>query len=211
MVATDGHRLAHIERPVSVGRAPRSVIVPRKALIEVSRLASPPGPAADRDGSAWELTFLAAEQGDIRHLAFGKGRALLVTRLIEGQFPDYTAVVPETFTRHATVEHSRLLGALRRVSLLSDAKTRPVKIEFEHGRLTLASHTPEMGEAIEQIPAEYHSDPMVMGFNARYLIEALGAMDGEQIVFDLNDPLSPGLMRPLGDTQYFYVIMPMRV
>ena len=68
-----------------------------------------------------------------------------------------------------------------------------------------------MGEAVEQIPAEYDSDTMVMGFNARYLLEALSVMDDEQIVFDLNDPLSPGLMRPLSDTQYFYVIMPMRV
>jgi len=145
------------------------------------------------------------------HLVFRKGRATLVTRLIEGQFPDYEGVVPKTFQRRATVEHERLTRALRRVSLLSNEKTKPVRVEFAPDNLTLRSNTPEMGEATEQIPAEYQGETMVMGFNARYLLDALAVTTDEHVALDLNDPLSPGIIRQLGDEQYFYVIMPMRV
>jgi DNA polymerase-3 subunit beta len=86
-----------------------------------------------------------------------------------------------------------------------------VKIEFERDALTLRSNTPEMGEAVEQIPAEYDGEAMDMGFNARYLLEALGAMTTDQLVIELNDPLSPGVIRPREDHDYFYVVMPMRV
>jgi DNA polymerase-3 subunit beta len=198
MVATDGHRLAHIQRPMSIGRTLR-VIVPRKALDELSRFAS--------DSDTQEIDLASLEN----HLVFRKGRALLVTRLIEGQFPDYEGVIPKEFTRHITVDHERLLRALRRVSLLSNEKTKPVKIEFERDGLTLRSNTPELGEAVEQIPAEYDGEAMVMGFNARYLLEVLAVIDDEQVVLELNDPLSPGMVRPLDDNQYFCVIMPMRV
>jgi DNA polymerase-3 subunit beta len=198
MVATDGHRLAHTRRPVSFGKELR-VIVPRKALEEVSRF------AADSDDKAMEVAPLQ------NHLVFRKGRATLVTRLIEGQFPDYEGVVPKTFQRRATVEHERLTRALRRVSLLSNEKTKPVRVEFAPDNLTLRSNTPEMGEATEQIPAEYQGETMVMGFNARYMLDALAVTTDEHVALDLNDPLSPGIIRPLGDEQYFYVIMPMRV
>jgi DNA polymerase-3 subunit beta len=198
MVATDGHRLAHARRPVSFGKELR-VIVPRKALEEVSRF------AADSEEKTVDVAPLQ------NHLVFRKGRATLVTRLIEGQFPDYEGVVPKAFQRRATVEHERFTRALRRVSLLSNEKTKPVKVEFAPDSLTLRSNTPEMGEATEQIPAEYQGETMVMGFNARYLLEALSVTTDEHVALDLNDPLSPGIMRPLGDDQYFYVIMPMRV
>ena len=198
MVATDGHRLAHIKRAVSIGQELR-IIIPRKALDEVGRFAS------DSDEQNIELASLE------NHFVFRKGRSVLITRLIEGQFPDYEGVIPKDFSRHATVGHERLLRALRRVSLLSNEKTRPVKIEFESDGLTLRSNTPEMGEAVERIPADYNGEKMEMGFNARYLLEALAQIDDDQVAIELNDPLSPGVMQPAGDHDYFYVIMPMRV
>lgn len=198
MVATDGHRLAHIRRPVSIGKSLR-LIVPRKALDEVGRFAA--------DSDSQEVSLAALET----HVVFQRDSAVLVTRLIEGQFPDYEGVIPKEFTRRARLDHERLLRALRRVSLLSNEKTKPVRIEFERDTLTLRSNTPEMGEAVEQIPAEYDGEAMVMGLNARYMLEALAVMDHEQVVLELNDPLSPGVMRPADDEQYFYVIMPMRV
>ena len=198
MVATDGHRLAHIKRPMALEKELR-VIVPRKALDEVTRFAS--------DSDAKDIAIASLDN----HLVFRRGSATLVTRLIEGQFPDYEGVVPKQFSRRAEIEHERLLRALRRVSLLSNEKTRPVKIEFEREALTLRSNTPEMGEAVENIPVVYDGEPMDMGFNARYLLEALGVMAVDQVVFELNDPLSPGLVRPQKDEHYFYVVMPMRV
>ncbi|PON11948.1 DNA polymerase III subunit beta, partial [Candidatus Entotheonella serta] len=114
MVATDGHRLAHVKREVSLGKELR-VIIPRKALEEVNRFAS--------DSDNKEISLAPLEN----HLVFRHGQATLVTRLIEGQFPDYEGVIPKDFSRRALVEHDRLLRALRRVSLLSNEKTRPVK------------------------------------------------------------------------------------
>jgi DNA polymerase-3 subunit beta len=198
MVATDGHRLAHIRRVISLGKTLR-MIVPRKALEEVSRFAS--------DSETQETELAALEN----HLVFRRGQAVLITRLIEGQFPDYEVVIPKAFTRRVVVEHERILRALRRVSLLSNEKTKPVKLEFERDSVTLRSNTPEMGEAAEQIPAEYEGEAMVMGFNARYVLEALAVMTGAQVVLELNDPLSPGVMRSVDDAEYFYVVMPMRV
>jgi DNA polymerase-3 subunit beta len=198
MVATDGHRLAYASSALSLGKALR-FIVPRKALEEVGRFAA--------DSDERDIALAALEN----HLVFRKGRSVLITRLIEGQFPDYEGVIPKEFSRRATVDHERLLRALRRVSLLSNEKTKPVKIEFESQSMTLRSNTPEMGEATEQIPAEYTGEPMVMGFNARYMLEALAVMTNEQVHLELNDPLSPGILRPAEHDQYFYVIMPMRV
>ncbi len=198
MVATDGHRLAYSTRQMSLGKELR-VIVPRKALEEVSRFAS--------DSDAKEIGVAALEN----HLVFRRGEATLVTRLIEGQFPDYEGVIPKEFSKRVVVEHERLTRALRRVSLLSNEKTKPVKIEFEPNSLTLRSNTPEMGEAVEQLPAEYDGEPMSMGFNARYLLDVMHALTQDQLILELNDPLSPGVIRPYEDEQYFYVIMPMRV
>lgn len=198
MVATDGHRLAHVKRSVGLGKDLR-VIIPRKALEEVNRFAS--------DSDDKEILLASLEN----HLVFRRGQATLVTRLIEGQFPDFEGVIPKDFSRRALVDHDRLLRALRRVSLLSNEKTRPVKIEFEQDHLTLRSNTPEMGEAVEEIPTEYDGEPMDMGFNARYLLEALAVMISEQVAIELNDPLSPGILRCHGDEDFFYVVMPMRV
>ncbi len=198
MVATDGHRLAHVKRSVGLGQDLR-VIIPRKALEEVNRFAS--------DSDDKEISLAPLEN----HLVFRRGQATLVTRLIEGQFPDFEGVIPKDFSRRALVDHDRLLRALRRVSLLSNEKTRPVKIEFEPDHLTLRSNTPEMGEAVEEIPTEYDGGPMDMGFNARYLLEALVVMTTEQVAIELNDPLRPGVLRCHGDEDFFYVVMPMRV
>ncbi len=200
MVATDGHRLAHTRRPIAFGQDLR-VIVPRKALEEVSRLL----PDGDDKNPVIEIASLQ------HHLVFRKGRSTLVTGLIEGQFPNFEGVVPKSFQRRATVDHQRFTRALRRVSLLSNEKTKPVRIDFAPDTLTLHSNTPEMGEASEEIPAEYEGEAMVMGFNARYLLEALAVTTDEHLALELNDPLSPGILRPLNGEQYFFVIMPMRV
>ncbi|GIX45816.1 MAG: DNA polymerase III subunit beta [Candidatus Tectimicrobiota bacterium] len=197
MVATDGHRLAHVTRPLAMGKALR-VIVPRKALEEVSRFA---------DGEA-EVELAQLDN----HLVFRRGQALLVTRLIDGHFPDYESVIPKEFARQLTVPHEHLLrGPLRRVSLLANEKTKPVRLELAPEELTLRSNTPELGEAMERIPAAYSGDAMTIGFNARYLLEALAVMDGEEVLLQLNDPLSPGILRSPDDPGFFYVVMPMRV
>ena len=198
MVATDGHRLAHVKQPMALDKA-LQVIVPRKALEEVSRFAT------DGESETIELAVLP------NHLIFRKDRATLVTRLIEGQFPDYQGVIPKEHKVTATVAHEGLLRALRRVSLLSNEKTRPVRIDFDTQQLTLCSNTPELGEATDQIPTDYQGDNLTIGFNARYLMEALAVTTENDVCLELTDAVNPVILRPSGSETFFYVIMPMRV
>ena len=111
----------------------------------------------------------------------------------------------------ATVGHEGLLRALRRVSLLSNEKTRPVRIEFDSQHLTLCSNTPELGEASDQIPTDYHGDELTIGFNARYLLEALAVTHESDICLEVTDAVNPVILRPSGSESFFCVIMPMRV
>lgn len=198
MVATDGHRLAHIKQAIDLDKT-MQVIVPRKALEEVSRFAT------DGESEKIEIAVLP------NHLIFRKDRATLVTRLIEGQFPDYQGVVPKEHKATATVTHEGLLRALRRVSLLSNEKTRPVRIDFDPQHLTLCSNTPEMGEATDQIPTDYQGDSLTIGFNARYILEALAVTTESDVCLELTDAVNPVILRPSGSDSFFYVIMPMRV
>ena len=198
MVATDGHRLAHVRQPVPLDRS-LAVIVPRKALEEVTRF------AGDGESESLDIAVLS------NHLVFRKDRATLVTRLIEGQFPDYQGVIPQEHKAMATVGHEGLLRALRRVSLLSNEKTRPVRIDFDAEHLTLCSNTPELGEASDQIPTDYQGDNLTIGFNARYLMDALAVTQGNDICLEVTDAVNPVILRPSDSDSFFCVIMPMRV
>ena len=198
MVATDGHRLAHTKQPMDLNKT-LQVIVPRKALEEVSRFAT------DGESEKIEIAVLP------NHLIFRRDRATLITRLIEGQFPDYQGVIPKEHKATATVAHEGLLRALRRVSLLSNEKTRPVRIDFDPQHLTLCSNTPELGEATDQIPTDYQGDNLTIGFNARYLMEVLAVTTESDVCLELTDAVNPVILRPSGSDTFFYVIMPMRV
>jgi DNA polymerase-3 subunit beta len=205
MVATDGHRLAHVKQPMALDKT-LQVIVPRKALEEVSRFAT------DGESENIEIAILSnLPDGKAGHLVFRKDRVTLVTRLIEGQFPDYQGVIPKEHKATATVAHEGLLRALRRVSLLSNEKTRPVRIDFDPQHLTLCSNTPEMGEASDQISTAYQGDNLTIGFNARYLMEALAVTAESDVCLELTDAVNPVILRPSGNDSFFYVIMPMRV
>ena len=103
------------------------------------------------------------------------------------------------------------MRALRRVSLLSNEKTRPVRVDFDPQQLTLCSNTPELGEATDQIPTDYQGDNLTIGFNARYLLEALAVTTENDVCLELTDAVNPVILRPSGSETFFYVIMPMRV
>ena len=198
MVATDGHRLAHVKQPIALDQS-LQVIIPRKALEEVSRFST------DGESASIDMAVLS------NHVVFRKERATLVTRLIEGQFPDYQGVIPKEYKAVATVGHEGLLRALRRVSLLSNEKTRPVRIEFDSQHITLCSNTPELGEATDRIPTEYKGDELTIGFNARYLMDALAVTSESEVCLEVTDAVNPVILRPSGSDSFFCVIMPMRV
>jgi DNA polymerase-3 subunit beta len=135
----------------------------------------------------------------------------LVARLMEGTYPNYQQVVPKGAAKPITVNRTALEGALRRVSLLAREKTNAVKWEVASGRLLLTANNPDLGEAQEELAVNYAGDGVTTGFNARYLLEALGVIDTEEVSLELKDALSPCVIRESGGSDFLCVIMPMRI
>ena len=203
LVGTDGHRLAVIERELGDEKAgghleEQTAIIPKKAAIEIKKL-------LDEDDQKAEIG-LSKNQ-----LIFKKGGLLLLARLMEGSYPNYQQVVPKENERRAVMKKTELEGALRRVSILSREKTHAVKMVLEKDSLTLSSSNPDMGEAKETFAVNFKQDGVTAGFNARYLLDVLAAVDGEEVALEFKDSLSPCLVRPSADQDYLCVVMPMRV
>ena len=198
LVATDGHRLALASRSLASGAGSASGIVPRKAVQEVVRVL----------GVGEEVQIALVENQFILKMP----NFVLVARLIEGQFPNFEQVIPKGHPCRLILPRSALAAALRRVSVLSEERTKPVKLLLSPGALKLAAQNPELGEAEETLPlADYSGEEMAIGFNSRYLLDGLGALDTEQVAVELKDGLSPGVLRSLEGEEYFCVIMPMRI
>jgi len=199
MVATDGHRLALVEREEAGAEIRPGVILPRKGLVEARRLL---------EGSEGELSFSIG--GNLARIE--RDGVELFMRLIEGEFPDYRQVIPKESKRHVRVNSQELLGALRRVAILSSERARGVKLRLENGLLEVATTNPDIGEAREEIEADYAGDEFAIGFNARYLLDvlSLGGVAGT-IEIGLTDEVSPGILRMQEDESYSYVVMPMRL
>jgi DNA polymerase-3 subunit beta len=200
MVATDGHRLAFEEKALGSLGLSKGVILPRKGLAELKKL---------------------LESGEDEGIALGfrenlglvsKDKVALFMRLIDGDFPDYTKVIPRGNPNIVKVEHDELLQALRRVSILSSERYKGIRMEFTDGKVAISANNPDLGEAVEEIEAEYKGKPLSIGFNARYLMEVLDVLAGDgEIDIELKDELSPSVIRKSGIDSYLYVLMPMRL
>lgn len=197
VVATDGHRLALASRALPNGAGTATGIVPRKAIQEVMRVL----------GGGEEVQVALVENQFILRMP----NFLLVARLIEGQFPNYEQVVPKGHPCRLAVSRSALAAALRRVSVLSEERTKPVKLLLSPGSLKLSAHNPELGEAEESLAVDYSGEELAIGFNSRYVLDALGAVETDEVVAELKDGLSPGIIRSVEGEEYFCVIMPMRI
>lgn len=201
LVATDGHRLALAEGTLGAAGEPRpGFIVPRKGLTELRRMLGER--TEDRSVSL----------GMLQHaVVFACDGVVLTSKLVEGQFPDYKQVVPEGGDKRAVLERGALTDALKRVSLLSQAKSHGVRMVFGDGQLVLEAEDPDMGDAREALPVAYEGEKLTVGFNARYLLEALALMDRGQVQVQLADDMSPAVLTPHEATGYTAVVMPMRV
>ena len=200
MVATDGHRLAFEERNLSSFGLSKGVILPRKGLAELKKLLE-----SGEDG--------VVSMGFRENMGLAiKDRVELFMRLIEGDFPDYTKVIPKGNPNLAKIEHNEFLQAIRRVSILSSERYKGIKLEFKEDKVLISANNPDLGEAVEEIEAEYKGKAVAIGFNARYLIDVLGVLEGDgDIEIELKDELSPSIIRKAGDEGYIYVLMPMRL
>jgi len=199
MVGTDGHRLALITKDIN-GRLSeeRKLILPKKAAIELRRLLE-------------EATGDISIGIDKNHVFFTINDIVLSSRLIEGTYPNYNEVVPQDNEKKISFEKVELIKALRRTSIMSREKTNAVRFDFEQGNLTLSSMDPDIGEAREEVAVKYKGDAISIGFNARYLLDALQAIDGELVRLDIQDTLGPTLLREADKDDYKCVIMPMRI
>jgi DNA polymerase-3 subunit beta len=200
MVATDGHRLAVIERAIgSVGLA-KGVILPRKGLAEVRKLLEGAEDGVLAIGFRENLALVVKE------------RIELFMRLIDGDFPDYGKVIPKDNPYPIKVEQDQLLKALRRVSILSSERYRGVKLEVGQGKISISTSNPDLGEAVEEIEVGHKGKQLSVGFNARYLIDVLGVLgEGGEVEISLKDEVSPGIIKKINDEGYLYVVMPMRL
>jgi DNA polymerase III subunit beta len=204
MVATDGHRLAMVEvdHKFEGFNAETRVLIPKKAMNEVQRLAAESG---DQD----MIEFAQDES----HLFFQFGGRLLTCRKLTGQFPNYEAVLPKDVNKTVVLERNELQDALRRVSQLADQRSHAVKFMLAKEGLEISASSPEYGEAKEAIEKEFKGEPIAIGFNAQYLLDFLAAAADGPISFELKDEQSAGQLRPLADggSRYRYVVMPMRI
>jgi DNA polymerase-3 subunit beta len=198
VVATDGHRLAVRRVTVEGEAAAFREIVPRKAVGEIRRL-------LEESDEPVALTFAG------KHAALTRGPLTLVTRLIEGRYPEYQRAIPGTCKNLVVVDRDLLAHACRRVAVLANEKTNGVELDVAPGQLTIATQNPDMGEAREEVPIQLDGEGTKIGFNARYLLDLLGVMATEQIHIEMNDGKSPSLFSEGEGSDYRCVLMPMRL
>ncbi len=199
LVSTDGHRLSMVTRTVEGGSAGAGVIIPRKGVNEVSKILE--------SGDEPVMIQISANAAHVT-----RGAVDLSMRLAEGDFPDYKEVVPQKSERRLVLEKEPFLSALRRVSIVSAERTHGVKLQIDSGRVELSAANSDLGEASDELQAEYDGVSFSIGFNARYLIDVLGAIGSTtQVEIGLNDEVSPGVVRYEGDSEFLYVVMPMRL
>jgi DNA polymerase-3 subunit beta len=211
LVSTDGHRLALVTVPrESVKAKDKSstdakdeevrVILPRKTLLELGRLLS--------EGEG-EILY---ERGE-NHLFFSIGGRLLISRMIDGQFPAFERVIPKSNDKRVEFDRDRLTSAVRRVALLSNERSRAVKFLMDKGKVEIASSSPEFGEAKEVLMVDYTDAPVTICFNAQYVLDFLGVVETDSVALEFKDEMSQAVMKPIGAEgyDYTYVIMPMRV
>jgi len=203
MVATDGHRLAlaaaSLDQAVD-GTDPLKVIIPKKALIELARLTA----GAEED---LELSR------DENHLYFEIQNRHLTSRMLAGQFPNYDLVLPKNNDKSISLNVDRITQAIKRAALMADERSHGVKVDLATGKLSITSQSADVGEAKEVIPLDYTGDNLSIGFNAQYVLDFLGVVGTDEVLFEFKDEQSPALLRPSGDGQsdYKYVVMPMRL
>ena len=206
LVSTDGHRLAYISVPRERAKGAKTddenrVILPRKTLLELGRLLA--------EGGEGDIRY---ERGE-NHLFFGVGDRLLISRMIDGQFPAFERVIPKNNDKHVEFDRDRLTSAVKRVALLSNERSRAVKFQIDKGKVEIASSSPEFGEAKEALMVDYAAAPVTICFNAQYVLDFLSVVETESVSLDFKDEMSQAVLKPLGAEgyDYTYVIMPMRI
>ncbi|MGB7574229.1 MAG: DNA polymerase III subunit beta [Thermodesulfobacteriota bacterium] len=206
MVATDGHRLSLIDRENQKVRGveEKGIILPKKGILEIKKI------IGDRDGEEEMGIYFNSTHG-----FFKMGKSLSVIRLIDGEFPEYEQVIPKGNDKKLVMAKERMVGSLKRVSTMASERMEGVKFSLKTNSVELSSTHQDFGDAKEEVEVVYEGPPLQVGFNARYLIEAFNVIDTEEVLMELKDEGSPGILRPsssgVGISNQISIVMPMRL
>jgi DNA polymerase-3 subunit beta len=204
LVGTDGHRLAKVERKLTLeggnttGPPEHNLVISKKAILEIKKLLE--------EDDQEPVMGLSENQ-----IVLKKGNLLFITRLMEGSFPNYEQVIPRNNKNKMALEKKTLEGALKRVSIFAREKTNAIRLTVQPNRLGLLSNNPDVGEAQEEVKAEYKGEEIVAGFNARYLLDAISVIKSETVFLHFDDAFSPCMVTDETDSQFLCVVMPMRI
>ena len=199
-VATDGRRLALTDEEAEIGEGVNvEFIVPTKAVAELLRL--------QQDKGTVELRH-TENQASFKLLDESGGLVLVTTKLVEGTYPNYQQVIPRECKERVSLVREEFMQALRRAEIMTSDKSNSVKLSFQRNSLLITANTPDVGEAQETVTINYRGEELAVAFNPAFLVEALRALDTEDVFFELTDELSPGVLKINGP--FLYVIMPMR-
>ncbi|CAN5575293.1 DNA polymerase III subunit beta [soil metagenome] len=196
LVATDGRRLAMLDIDLEFPRSHEAdIIIPTKAVTELQRLLTDDGDVRVSVGSG--------------QIAFDLNNTLLVSKLIEGNYPNYRQVIPGEMKERVTLERETFLNSLRRVSLLASDKSNSIKLNFTKNNIDITANTPEVGEAKESLPVAYKGREFSIAFNPEFLMAPLRNLTEDEVFLDLIDEMSPGVIKI--QSPFLYVLMPMRI
>ena len=206
MVATDGHRLSLIDKAnLEFSSLERGVIIPKKGLLEIRKLIGDGGP---KDEEQEDLVYICLSENNF---VAKKEGIVVLTRLIEGEFPDYESVIPKENDKKIRLSRERFATCLKRVSTMASEKGEPIVLQIGGGLMTVSSSSQDFGDAREEIDVEYTGEDLAVGFNARYFLEALAVMETEEVLFELKDNTTACVIRPVGQKGYLCLVMPMKL
>jgi DNA polymerase-3 subunit beta len=210
MVTTDGHRLSKMEVKVSGRQASATMLIPLKAIQELRRLCDEiAGEQRDggKDGTKPQLQITQSGSSAF----FTGGGTSFAVRLVDAQFPPYSQVIPQQSEKIVRVPRAAFADALRAVSVAASERTGGVKLSLAKGTMRLTTESPESGEGFDEVPIEYAGPNMTIGFNAKYFLDVLGALDEDEVQLGLGGELDPAVVRPVSTRQFLAVVMPMRI
>ncbi len=211
MVTTDGHRLSKAEYKRGEGKKMLnfSMLVPGKGIAELRKLIEEAKAGREKSDDKSGPTIDIATAGGSAF--FRNGDDVLSVKLVDEQFPPYSKVIPTTQTRKVNIGRARLTEALQRIALVASDKSGAVRFNVEPGTLRITSENPDVGEGTEELDVDYAGEPIEIGFNAKYVLDVLGALVEDEVRLELGGQLDPGVIKPVGTTDFVGVIMPMRI
>jgi DNA polymerase III subunit beta len=211
MVTTDGHRLSKMEVKVTGRQASATMLIPLKAIQELRRL-SDDILAEGKDGAKEDAPRAQLQITQSGSSAFFQGGGMsFAVRLVDAQFPPYAQVIPQQSEKLVRVPRAPFAEALRAVSVAASERTGGVKLGLSKGIMRITTESPESGEGFDEIPIEYAGPNITIGFNAKYFLDVLGALDEDEVQLGLGGELDPAVVRPVGPRQFLAVVMPMRI